>query len=264
MQGGSPSGFALRELQELTIEDEPSFRHVGLYAELKAVLRRDRYVFRVLPESYRDRWDRALFLNLTYWGANAGGDVLVRDALPADVVAHAAWHHLAAREFASPDGAPMSAEAMFLGESVASAFDVYLVGRLLGHAPDSTFLETQVSAMADATDAAGLTEQAFEQMLQRITEAPEQAFEQLRQLLFDASLTLYASDSVDAALAALTSLDSHPFAALLHHYELSNWVLYARAYAKAGTEDRALAVDRELRASTDSLTWLAKHWLSPQ
>ena len=69
----------------------------------------------------------------------------------ADVVAHAAWHYLAARALAPAAGRSLSVDALFLGEAIASAFDVYLVGRLLGHAPRSTFLETQVPAMAEST-----------------------------------------------------------------------------------------------------------------
>ena len=62
------------------------------------------------------------------------------------MVCHAAWHHVARKHF--PAG-PLSADAMFLGEAVASAFDLYLVGRLLRHVPDAEFLETQVPAMTD-------------------------------------------------------------------------------------------------------------------
>src|SRR5271154_2225215 len=102
-------------LDELEIEDERSFRHVGLYADLKEILRRDKYRVRVLPDALAGRWDRALFLNLTFWGAGEGGDILDRDQIPADVVAHAAWHHLAARAFG---GGALSAEALFLGEAI--------------------------------------------------------------------------------------------------------------------------------------------------
>ena len=66
-----------------------------------------------------------------------------------------------------------SAEALFLGEAIASAFDVYLVGRLLGHAPDSSFLETQVPAMAEAAQAAGLPDEELEAMLDGIAADPE-------------------------------------------------------------------------------------------
>ena len=154
----SAASFVVRTLDELVIDDEPSFRHVGLYADLKAVLTRSRYGFRVLPTSHAGRWDRALFLNLTFWGEGGtsaprergDGDILESEHIPADVVAHVAWHHLASRAFRPGAGERPSARALFMGEAIASAFDVYLVGRLLGHAPRSSFLETQVPAMADA------------------------------------------------------------------------------------------------------------------
>ncbi|HEY3816017.1 MAG TPA: hypothetical protein VGL81_02545 [Polyangiaceae bacterium] len=250
-----------RALDDLILDDEASFRHVGLYADLKAILRRDGYLFRVLPASSEGRWDRALLLNLTFWASGDGGDVLVEDRLSADVVAHVAWHHLAARALPSPP----SAEALFLGESIASAFDVYLVGRLLGHAPRSTFLATQVPAMAEAAGAAGLSDEGFEALLERIAGDPDRAFEELRELLYDAANALHACSSAQDGLGALASFDGHPYAALLHHYELSNWVLYARAYAPrdAGPDEAARAVDRALRAEKDALEWLARTWVTP-
>jgi len=43
-------GFERRTLDELTIEDDRSFRHIELYGDLKDALRRDGDSFRVLPE----------------------------------------------------------------------------------------------------------------------------------------------------------------------------------------------------------------------
>jgi hypothetical protein len=264
MSKNGPPAFRHRKLDELTIHDERSFRHVELYADLKEVLGRAGYSFRVLPPSAAARADRALLLNLTFWGADAGGDVLVDESIDADVVAHAAWHHLAARAMAATAGAKPSVEGLFLGEAVASAFDVYLVGRLLGHAPHSTFLESQVPAMADATGAAGLGEDAFEQMLESIAADPDRAFTDLRELLFDATTALFACHSPEEAYGALAAFDTHRFTSLLHRYELSNWVLYARAYGDARDGDpRARAVDRALRAEKASLDWLAAHWIAP-
>jgi hypothetical protein len=259
MQAPTPQ-LITRKLDDLVIDDEASFRHVGLYADLKEVLRRDGYVFRVLPASSEGRWDRALLLNLTFWASGGGGDVLVEDRIAADVVAHVAWHHLASRALPSPP----SAEALFLGEAIASAFDVYLVGRLLGHAPRSTFLATQVPAMGEAAGATGLSADGFEVLLERIAGDPERAFAELRELLYDATSALHACASASDALTVLARFDGHPFAALLHRYELSNWVLYARAYASRGTgpDERTLAVDRALRTEADPLTWLTKAWLT--
>jgi hypothetical protein len=258
---------ALRSLtlDELEIDDERSFRHVALYADLKEILRRDSYRVRVLPEALAGRWDRALFLNLTFWGAGAedAGDVLDGTVIPADVVAHMAWHHLCAR--AVGPGAP-SVNALFLGEAIASAFDLYLVGRLLGHSPDSSFLATQVPAMAEAAQAAGLSDEAFEALMDEVAREPERAFEDLRALLFDATGALVACRSVADALVALEPFEEHRFQPLLHRYELSNWVLYARAYAGAATssDERAREVDAALREpGVVSLDWLTAKWVTP-
>jgi hypothetical protein len=252
--------FEVSTLDGLTIDDEESFRHVGLYADLKGVLQRDAYRFRVLPGTNAGRWDRALALNLTFWGADEGGDVLVDTHIPADVVAHVAWHHLAARAVASKQGEPPSADSLFLGESIASAFDVYLVGRLLGHSPRSSFLETQVPAMADAAAEAGLDDEGFEKLLAGIAEDPDRAFDDLRGLLFDAPRALVRCDSAEEALAVLAALDGHRFGPILHRYELSNWVLYARAYGTLETDTRVDAIDAALREG-GGLEWLTRAWI---
>jgi len=247
-------------LDQLTIEDERSFRHVALYDALKEVLRRDGFRFRVPEPGSRDAtWDRVLFLNLTFWSAQEPADVLVDDHIAADVVAHAAWHHLARKSLP----AASSADALLLGEAIASAFDLYLVGRLLGHAPDSDFLRTQVPAMAEVAQAAGMAERDFEALLEGVAEDPDRAFEDLRQLLFDAGTALMGCADVDAGAAALEGLDARRFAPLLHHYELSNWVLYARAYTKfRGDPDTSVrGVDALLRSAPVALDWLETHWI---
>lgn len=245
-------------IDELTIEDAKSFRHIECYRELEEVLRRDRYSFRVLPEP---RWDRALFLNLTYWNAAEAGDVLIDRTVPADVIAHIAWHHLAAKALTSSEGGRPPVSALFLGEAIASAFDLYLVGRILGHAPNSSTLATQVEAMAETADAAGLPERDFEKMLEEVAEDPEAAFASLRELLVDATGALFESGGAEASLAILTKLESHRFAALLHRYELSNWLLYARAYGSVEPCERTNAVERALREAKDPLAWLLDNWL---
>jgi hypothetical protein len=259
------SGAAMREMKvdELAILDERSFRHVDLYRDLKAILLRDGYIFRVLPDGPA-RWDRALLLNLTFWGG-AGGDVLERESVVADVVMHAAWHHLAARAFAAAGAARLSVEALFLGESIASAFDMYLVGRLLGHVRRSSFLETQVPAMAQAASAAGLSKGGFQRLLHDVAADPERSFADLRALLFDVTVDLSRCGDADQALAVLLRFEGHRFAPFLHHYELSNWVLFARAHGRHGRrpDRRVQVVEKALRTCQMPLTWLASHWVAP-
>jgi hypothetical protein len=259
--------FRLLALDALSIDDEASFAHVGLYDDLKRVLLRAGYRFRVPAGSAALSWDRALLYNLVYWDADApGGDVLVEPRLAADVVCHAAWHHLAG-DALSPGGTRASPEALLLGEAIASAFDLYLVGRLLGNAPNAEFLATQVPAMSDVAHAAGADEARFEAMLAEVAAEPERAFEDLRALLFDAAIALLAAGDADAAARALAPFDGHRLAALLHHYELPSWLLAARARRATGfdeaTASAARAADAAMRAAPASLDWLERSWVRP-
>src|SRR5215204_6049235 len=114
-------------LDDLTIDDKRSFAHVALQARLEQALRRSGHRFLVPEAGASMSWDRALFLNLTFWGARDGADVLCEDHIPADVVAHVAWHHIVARELArrSPDAAaPPTTAGLLFAESIASAFDL--------------------------------------------------------------------------------------------------------------------------------------------
>jgi hypothetical protein len=255
--------FERRSVDELDISDEESFRHVGLYADLKEVVRRAGVSFRVLPAGSGARWGRAQLLNLTLWAGDAGGDVLVDAHVPADVIAHVAWHHLAGRAFAAAEGAPASVDALILGEAIASAFDVYLVGRLLGHAPRSSFLETQVPAMADTAAEAGLDEDAFEALLGDLARDPDAAFEDLRALLVDAATGLVACTSAADALVVLSGLEGRRLEPLLHRFELANWILHAQVHGTRAPDPRARAVDRALRTAPRALDWLDQTWVAP-
>jgi hypothetical protein len=249
-----------RYIEDLTIEDEDAFLDVASYVSLKEILARDRYLFRVLP-SEAARWDRALLLNLTFWGVEGGGDVLVDETLAADIVTHAAWHHLAARALAN-DAGHQSAEALLLGEAIASAFDLFLVGRLLASGQESSFLETQVPAMAETAMEAGLDDDAFDALLHGIAADPEQAFEDLRALLFDVSSALLRCTDAQGGLRVLESFADYRFAPLLHRYELSTWVLFARARTSASQapDGRVRHVDRTLREQEVALDWLLSTW----
>jgi hypothetical protein len=247
-------------LAELTIDDESSFRHVGLYRELKDAMAKAGVPFlSPQPGSALERYESVLLLNLAFWNPGDVVEVLVDDRIAADQLAHGAWHKLA--HVALGEGA-RSSDGLLLAESIASAFDVYLVGRLIGHAPESGFLETQVPAMRDAAEAAGLDDDAFERLIERMVSEPEASFESLRQLLFDTATALVAASDLESAAAVLADAATHPMGPLLHHYELPSWVLHARAYGHpVGPCAEVRAIDRELRAAPDALAWLERAWL---
>jgi hypothetical protein len=117
--------------------------------------------------------------------------------------------------------------------------------------------------MAEVAEAAGLDEEGFEALIEGIAADPDRAFEDLRALLFDVATALVGCPGPDAAAAVLERFDEHRFGALLHHYELSNWVLYARAYAPGalGPDPAVRAIDAALRAAPVALDWLQKEWL---
>lgn len=259
-------------LDELTIDDERSFGGVALYQRLKQSLRRSRHRFQIPAAGEQASWDRVLFLNLTYWSAGEqAADVLCDEHIPADVVAHVAWHALAGRALSrasggSSDGSSVAAptaEALFFSEAIASAFDLYLVGRLLETQPESEFIATQLPPMSECAQEAGLSEEAFAALMTGVAGDPERAFEDLRALLWDAATALFACDGAAAAQAVLEGLAGRRFAPLLHHYQLSNWILYARAHAAgAAAPDQAVsALDQTLRQAPVSLDWLDRNWV---
>jgi hypothetical protein len=256
--------FSSVALDALTIDDEAAFLEMPLYGALKRALTASDHRFLVPGGGAEVSWDRTVFLNLTFWSAEAGVDVLCNDHIPADVVAHAAWHHVVGHqlELAAGAGAP-TPEALFLGESIASAFDLYLVGRLLDAAPDTDFITSQVPIMRDVAVDAGLSDDDFAALLDGIRADPQQAFEDLRALLFEVTCALWACRDVIAAATVLDRYTHHRFGSLLHHYQLSNWILYARAYsAAAPARSRVVQqFDQVLRGAKDSLAWLEAHWL---
>lgn len=253
-------------LDDLTIEDERSLAGIALYPRLKRALRKVRKTFYVPDRDAPANWDRALFLNLTFWSATEGSEVLHVPSIAADVVAHAAWHHVVGSELARrTHGAKPTAEAMFLGESVASAFDLYLVGRLVARNPDSEFVTTQVPLMAERAEAAGVDEATFSEMIGAVADDPERAFADLRALLYDVSVGLLACTSPVDAQAELERWEGHRFGCLLHHYELSVWNLFARAWGATSPADTAVvtAFDQSLKACADPLAWLDRECLEP-
>ena len=249
-------GYSRVGLAALRIEDEAPLRRIPLYPRLKALLVRDGYRFRVSARAID--WSRAVFLNLSYWSPDDTADVVVGRSLPADVVTHVAWHHLARRALGRAGG---TVDGMLLGESIASAFDVYLLGWLLQAAPRARYLETQVEAMSETT---GLSPARFGKLLARIAADPNAAFSSLRALLFDASTALVRARGIDEASAVLDALEAHPLSPLLAHYNLSNWVLHSRAYGPRvppKIDARVAKVDRALREAPVALDWLERAWL---
>jgi hypothetical protein len=245
-------------LDQLHIRDEAALLGMPVYRALKRRLLADGYRFRVpAPGEDPPGWGRTVFLNLTWWNAAEAQDVLEGPEIDADVVAHVGWHHCL-RAHLGADAA--SADGLFFGEAVASAFDLYLIGGTLGVAPGSTLLETQVPLLVDTLADAGLDAEDAQALLEDIAEDPVRAFEDLRALLFGLGTSLVHAKGVDEAVERLHAVRRHRFAPLVHRFELSNWLLYARAWAPdaLGPRPRLRQLDRELRDSPNPLALLCE------
>lgn len=254
-------GFRTCLVASLRVPHERPYSKIALYQALKTILVKGKIRFRIMPKQLAHRWDLALALNLAFWTPEGEGDIVLSDRVEPDVLAHVAWHHLANLELKKL-GSGATAEDMLLGESIASAFDLYLVGMLLRTAPSAPFLREQIPIMSETCSAWGLSSAKFAHMLQGIADDPETAFEDLRQLLFDTATKVAACDSARAALKVFADANAHRFAPLLHRYELPNWVLYTRAYGKRG-RSAARRIDMQLRTAQNSLDWLQTHWVLP-
>src|SRR5690348_852850 len=93
-------------LDQVIVDDEEPFLRIPLYARLKDLLRRSGYHFRIPTGGGASAsWDRVLFLNLTFWNGEEGGDVICDEHVPADVIAHAGWHQVV-RQLLEPQEAP--------------------------------------------------------------------------------------------------------------------------------------------------------------
>ena len=253
-------------LNDLTITDEPAFAALPIYPRLKQVLQTAQYPFLLPTSDTHLSWDRALFLNLTFWQGQQGADVLMDEYISADMVAHVAWHHLANTALQTATGIKEpTALSLFMGESIASAFDLYLLGKLLRTAPGCDFITTQVPIISEAADEAGVPERGFTNLLEGVAGDPDRAFEDMRALLMDITQALLPVASAEQAQEIIEDHSGHRFAPLLHHYQISNWLLYARAYNQPAPalQLEVERVDACLREAPSSLQWLHDNWLGP-
>ena len=248
-------------LSDLIVPDEAAYEDFPLWAKLKArLVEQEVEMYLADPASSNRHWADTALINHTVLLPRGATEILHDRNVPADALMHTAWHHAGVEAMGALSS---SAEGLLLGESVASAFDAFVVGTLLRtESEHPSALDTQVPAMAEAAAAGGGSPEDFEALLHRMAEDPEGSFEELRELLFDVSMGLLRADGVDAADEVLSNVHGHVFAPILHHYDLSIWVLYARAFGKDLKAHASLRkIDVALREESHPLAWLESHWL---
>ena len=138
-------------VSELTIVDEQSFETLALYRALRTRMDEAEPVF-LITDPNGDEGERARLLNLGFWDPSSFMEVLTEPVITADQLAHNALHHCG---YGALGDAARSLEGLLLVESIASAMDIYWLGRLLAEAPYAEFLESQVPAISEAASGAG-------------------------------------------------------------------------------------------------------------
>lgn len=207
-------------LHELPIRDLPDYEQhqIQLLESARALLER----LTIKAEVVDLKPGLARLLNLSFWHPNHQTEYLDSKELTGDLLIHIACHQLIHLRFGSQDTA-----YRILGEVLASASDLYLVG-LFAQAVDqeeTEFLAETIESFHFYYETYGsLT--ALESVLEQCIEHPFETF---------TSLALYLNEFVQALLfpaaemeRVLADLSKSPFYPLVHHYHLANWVVSLR------------------------------------
>jgi hypothetical protein len=256
------AAFETRHLDELDVHEQPALRKVPYYEELKEVLRQGRVPFRLFPEASRARADHALLLNVVFWDAGAVDDIIERPLVGAYSIPHIAWHYLTARALAPAPGR-LSAGGWVLGESIASAFDLFLLGHLLREDPGAPTARVIVDRLHAAVLRAGGSDDQMRSLAGGARDDPEAAFADLRELLFVGTQALLECERSDDAFAVLRQIDAQPLGCLFHAYRVADWVLQVKASGAKRDDEAVDRLDAELRAQRAPVAWLIDRWLTP-
>ena len=244
-------------VSELTIVDEQSFETLALYRALRTRMDEADPVF-LITDPNGDEGERARLLNLGFWDPSSFMEVLTEPVITADQLAHNALHHCG---YGALGDAARSLEGLLLVESIASAMDIYWLGRLLAEAPYAEFLESQVPAISEAASGAGASSEEFADLLQLAAENPPKAFGDLRSVLFDTALGLTRAVDVHEADRVLREQSTHQWSVLTHHYAITNWILFARINGSHTSDTKSvLDLDQRLRGVKNPVTELQSIW----
>lgn len=166
---------------------------------------------------------RARLVNLLAWDPSDHLEYLDNNSIEADQVLHFAMHQLAEHTWGSA-----RAVDLITAEALASAVDIYLLGKLAEAGEEPGFL-------IDTLDSWGFfyeqyaDEDRLKQLLQNMIDDPFASFQRLTRFLIKATLPLLRLNDGTALSKHLAECEAEDFYPLLHHYNVTNWVLAVRA-----------------------------------
>jgi hypothetical protein len=162
----------------------------------------------------------ARLLNLLCWDAASGTEFLDDQEMPADQAIHMAIHQVIERDLGST-----TPEHMLLAETIASASDLYLLGKLAKAGEETAFVTETMESFSFYYETYAAKAEHLETLLQAVLTSPFMAMSQVADFLFETGLLLFQPLSNAEALRACTA---HAFYPLIHHYNITNWIMAIR------------------------------------
>ena len=205
----------VRRLEELEIAEADAFDRAGidLLASCQGLLKNLSIV--CLPEGR----GLARLVNLLQWDVGQQREYLDGDIVAADQVVHFALHQIWDKKIGSAHP-----HTMLFAECMASASDLYLLGRLSQAGEETDFLMDTLESFGSYYEMYG-TEEQLEELVTRIVEAPFETMIEAAAYLYHLGCRLL-EPSTD--MGALLEFQDHLMYPLAHHYNISNWILTIR------------------------------------
>ena len=204
-------------LVEMEIYEADAFREadIVLLDYAKKILHGHRFL--CFPESK----GIARLINLVHWDVDARREYVDGTGIHADQVIHLAVHHVLSHLSGSD-----TPHAMLFAECLASATDLYLVGKLARVGHETDFVRDTLESFGMYYDMYAGDENAMETLITSLVDAPFQAMVRAADYLYRFGGRLL---NPTVEYVPLRDMESHYYYPLTHHYNMANWMLTIRA-----------------------------------
>jgi len=226
---------------------------ISLLPQARAILAANRTRAVIVP-----RAGLARLLNLVHWDVATHLEYLDERAVYADQLCHFAAHQLIDALLGSRDP-----YALLFAEAFASALDFYLLGKLIQAGEETGFLIETIESFTTYYELYD-SEDQLELVLTRTGEAPFTLMAEVADYLFQCAILLMSKADPGEIMQALGWLAEGPLYPLVHHYNVSNWVLAIRVRCPAPGPDTPDMMRMRKLFLQDESTFLAHFRLPSQ
>jgi len=210
-------------IEAIEIDDRDAYGKVALDGLLEAASATlDRAGVRVVVTE-RGR-GTARLANLLCWQVQANLELADDAVLSGDQIIHFALHHLADQQMGHEDP-----RALLFAETLASSADILLLGSLASLEPEPDFVVETMESFAYYYDLYAGSEEVLARVLTRIVDDPFAMMRAVCLFLYAAAEPLLSASDLATTLSHLDRLVEDDLYPLVHHYNMTNWILAIRA-----------------------------------